>query len=392
MGESLCPECYGLINIGGSYQIATTAGSYFSNIPAVSYNPTLSGQVINQVTSQVHYADDYFRLLAGLPGPGVGAQPGSTSVTNPLTDAKGNPVPFISFNVTSAADEKAILSNLLRQLSGGGDSGYGGYNGVGNPINSATGNKYETLTLYVGAGSFPLVARLTYNSLDAGLGTQAMPYGSNWRGSYNRSIAVVPDQPTPTVRVSRSDGKSYVYTQTANGWTPSPDVVATLMSNSASGWTLTLPSGMVEAYDANGNLQSLSDRNGRTQVLTYDAIGRLSAVFDPAGRALTYSYDGQNRVTSIADPGARLTTITYDSNNNLSTVTYPDGGRRAYVYEDSRFPHAMTGLFDETGSRYASWTYDDAGRALTSQLAGGASGVTLTYNTGSTTVTDALGV
>ena len=53
----------------------------------------------------------------------------------------------------------------------------------------------------------------------------------------------------------------------------------------------------------------------------------------------------------------------------------------------------MTGLIDENGNRYITWTYDSTGRALTSQHAAGGAGLTtIAYNTdGSRTVTNPLG-
>ncbi|MWK60060.1 RHS repeat protein [Pseudomonas otitidis] len=63
-----------------------------------------------------------------------------------------------------------------------------------------------------------------------------------------------------------------------------------------------------------------------------------------------------------------------------------------YHYEDSRNPNLLTGITDERGIRYATWTYDDQGRAISSEHAGGAEKVTVAYNAdGSSTVTNALG-
>ncbi|OEC48542.1 hypothetical protein A9G05_26075 [Pseudomonas sp. ENNP23] len=49
-------------------------------------------------------------------------------------------------------------------------------------------------------------------------------------------------------------------------------------------------------------------------------------------------------------------------------------------------------MTDERGIRYATWAYDDQGRAISSEHAGGAEKVTVAYNAdGSSTVTNALG-
>ncbi|MGH8613902.1 MAG: hypothetical protein ACREYF_18235 [Gammaproteobacteria bacterium] len=100
---------------------------------------------------------------------------------------------------------------------------------------------------------------------------------------------------------------------------------------------------------------------------------------DPAGGAYRYSYDG---------------------NDNLASVRYPDetpsddsdSPKRLFHYEDARFPHALTGITDENGNRFATYAYDDKGRAIVSEHAGGAERVALSYNAdGTTTVTDAQG-
>ena len=54
-------------------------------------------------------------------------------------------------------------------------------------------------------------------------------------------------------------------------------------------------------------------------------------------------------------------------------------------------PHHLTGITDERGIRYATWTYDDQGRATSSSHAGGADLTTLEYNDTSTLVTDPTG-
>ncbi|WP_236208157.1 RHS repeat protein [Pseudomonas tohonis] len=66
--------------------------------------------------------------------------------------------------------------------------------------------------------------------------------------------------------------------------------------------------------------------------------------------------------------------------------------QRTYHYQDSRNPNLLTGITDERGIRYATWTYDDQGRAISSEHAGGAERTLVSYNDdGSSTVTNALG-
>lgn len=65
---------------------------------------------------------------------------------------------------------------------------------------------------------------------------------------------------------------------------------------------------------------------------------------------------------------------------------------RSYYYEDSRFPKYLTAIMDERRIKYATWTYDTQGRAISSEHADGAEKVLISYNSdGSRTVTNPLG-
>ncbi len=68
-----------------------------------------------------------------------------------------------------------------------------------------------------------------------------------------------------------------------------------------------------------------------------------------------------------------------------------DATTRTFGYTDPNFPNALTSEIDETGTTYATWTYDAQERGKTSSLALGAGAVSLDYNGNSTTVTDVLG-
>jgi YD repeat-containing protein len=143
----------------------------------------------------------------------------------------------------------------------------------------------------------------------------------------------------------------------------------------------------VETYDGGGKLQSVRERNGRTTTLTYNAKAQLAQVTAASGRSLTFAYDAQGRVSSITAPDGAITQYAYNANGMLTTVTWPDNTTRQYVYEDTRFPTALTGVIDEAGVRYATYAYDDQGRAITSELTAGADRYQFQYQAnGQTTV------
>src|SRR6185295_17141587 len=154
----------------------------------------------------------------------------------------------------------------------------------------------------------------------------------------------------------------------------------------------------VEVYDASGRLKSITMRSGWTYALAYDDNNRLAMVTDASGNAVKFTYDAAGRTSGFVAPGNRAYAYGYDAIGRLVSVTYPDNAARLYHYENTRFLHALTGITDENGARYATWSYDTTGRATSSQHAGGAESVNLYYgsysttaNQGSTLTVDAFG-
>jgi RHS repeat-associated protein len=152
---------------------------------------------------------------------------------------------------------------------------------------------------------------------------------------------------------------------------------------------------------------SIADRTGRTQTLTYDlplasggddAPETLDIVTDDTGRQLRFSYDTDKRIATVTDPAGGIITYGYDAIGNLVSVQYPDGRSKTYHYNEPEntsgadLPHALTGITDENGDRFATYQYQADGRAIATGHSGGADLNTLAYNPdGSTTVTDPLG-
>jgi RHS repeat-associated protein len=274
----------------------------------------------------------------------------------------------------------------------------------GNPINIGTGNKYQFETDYQGAGDFPLVFDRTYNS-DASTFSEAFSFGSGWRHSYERLIVSTGN--SALMVTYRPDGRAYTFSLVGSNWLPVADVNLQLnRSTTPDGWLLTTEDGSVETYDANGKLQSIKSLAGAAQTLTYDSnSGLLSSVIHSNGRRLNFTYDGNRRLVGVLDPSDSLYRYGYDANGNLASVTYPDqtpadlndNPKKTYLYGElantanASQPHALTGIIDENNNRFATWTYDAQGRAISSQHAGGAEAVSVSYGTGSSTVTDALG-
>jgi YD repeat-containing protein len=206
---------------------------------------------------------------------------------------------------------------------------------------------------------------------------------------YYKKITLIPG----LVRLERPDGSILVMYQKGNIWRAlgSDTGFVERQSDSFAVWRFTTSTGTLEDYNADGKLLSITTSNGMRQELFYDiASGLLSSVKDSTGRELLFAYTG-NQINSVTVDGNKTTSYTYNALGLITQVTRPDNTTRIYHYEDTRFPTSLTGITDERSARYATWTYDAQGRAISSEHAGGAEKTLLAFNTdGSTTVTNAL--
>jgi len=215
--------------------------------------------------------------------------------------------------------------------------------------------------------------------------------GARWRThSWLSSIVS-----TSSVTVNRPDQKAYVYTLTNSQWVTDADVSEKLVrlvdaSNLTSGWELTTHDGVIERYDPSGRLLHYRYPSGLTRVFS-NINSNQETIADAVGRTLTLNYSAQNNLSTLTDPSGNVTSYAYDANANLVSVTYPGGAVRQYHYENPTFKNALTGITDERGIRYITYTYDTNGKAVGEVLAGGVESYGLAFGANSTVVTDPLG-
>lgn len=261
----------------------------------------------------------------------------------------------------------------------------------GEPINIGNGNVFDSITDYQTAGQNPLSFIRYYNSLAVST-TYAVRMGANWRSNFDAYLRLS----ASSVIAERPDGQQVTFKLSNGAWSSDTDLDYKL-TNSGSTWTVTTPKDAVETYNAinanEGLLQSILARNGYTQTLAYDSSNQLTSVTDSFNRQLGLSYSS-GRLSTVTTPdgliltygytGAKLTSVSY------STIPITS---QTYLYENTALPNALTGIIDENGNRYVTWTYDSTGRGLSSQFAGGAGLMKVAYNDsdGSRTVTNALG-
>ena len=257
----------------------------------------------------------------------------------------------------------------------------------GNPINVAVGNKFQHEIDYV-AGDLELDRY--YNS-DSG--AQVASLGAGWRTSYDQSLIFFS---STSISAVRPDGGQLSFTLSNGSWVSDSDVPDTLTQTEDAQGNLTGYQLFVgdtrqyETYSAAGNLLSISDESHVLQTRTYvtlstaTPISVLSTVTDAEGRTLTFNYDPSSfQLKSVTLPDGSAIRYTYTSVSSqaaqgyqLISVTWPDGSARSYVYDEqglsaSTVGNKLTGVIDESGTRYATYTYQSDGRAISTQHAGG---------------------
>ena len=242
----------------------------------------------------------------------------------------------------------------------------------GNPIHTRTGNKYVFARDYDSESiNFTRYYNSKQNKLDRYIGTQ-------WQHSYSAKLIVTSTATPPTAIAERPDGKSVFFRFIGVQWDGDGDISDKLIELPGSSWQLITSDDTIETYNTSGKLLFITNRDGRKQTLTYDTNGRLSTVTDDTGRALSFTYDGSSRINTMTDPANGVFQYTYDAAGNLASVITPDAKTRTYHYNESIYieggaslPNALTGITDENGVRYATYTYDTQGRAVVTEHAGG---------------------
>lgn len=245
----------------------------------------------------------------------------------------------------------------------------------GNPVNIATGNKFQTEVDYGGRSGSGLRLVRYYNSKTA-----------KWTHSYSAVLKISPTQ----ILLTTADGADSLFSVSGTTVTAPPRELGS-MEKTASGWLYHSPQGEHLHFDTLGKLTRIDRANGDYENLTYPT--NQIVVTDSSGTALTLTVNAQKRITNAAVGTLQITYI-YNTAGLPSTVTRTQAGQsvyRTYHYEDARDGGWLTGITDERGVRYVTWEYDTQGRVKKNVLHNNASQYLFTYNSnGSTTVTNPL--
>ena len=266
---------------------------------------------------------------------------------------------------------------------------------IANPINVATGNKYEeAVDLSISSPGISLEFRRSYNSQAISDG----PLGFGWTHSYDLGIEVVEPTEPKRIRVWDSDGRALYFTQYGEtgpdeilffGESGVKDRIKQVVGTGE--YLLRRKEGnLTYRFGSDGKLLQISDPNGNLLTLTYTG-GLLTQVSDNFGKSLSIQYNAENRISSIIDPKSQSILYEY-TNGDLTRVTYPDQNFISYAYLN----HSLTDKYDTNNNLVGHWEYDSKGGVKTyySHLKDGVpqERIDLSYELQKTKVTSSKGV
>ena len=246
---------------------------------------------------------------------------------------------------------------------------------TGNPIRISNGNKYQTETDIAGAVNFQ---RFYNSALD------------EWSHSFNYKI--INSIKSESVKyLARHDGKQLPIELKDDQWQTEAGSGLTVSTTTEYNAVWLISSGQQkEYYDDQGRLIRLVKANG--EVLTSEWTENQQIIKDDKNNQVTLTFDNFQRLVSVQLNQDKPVKYEYDYLSRLSKVTLASGKTRLYHYENHKLKRKLTGITDENGVRFATWTYDDQGRAISSEHAGGKEKVTLEFHdNNATTVTNPLG-
>ena len=269
---------------------------------------------------------------------------------------------------------------------------------VGNPVSAISGTKFQEDVDYrasaVGGLQFSRYykstgyVRLTSLSVLPGPLEKMRPKDF-WRNNYDSHLFLATGNSEVMAIQQRADGTLRSF-DTSGREMANTDGAAARLQAASGGYDLVLANSDIEHYDVSGLLTSITTRSGLATTLTY-LSGLLATVTDAFGHTLTLGYNGDGLITSVTLPDGSVIHYAYDGYQRLITATNTDTTTRQYLYADSRNKWLLTGIIDENGTQFATYSYDANGAVTSESHAGGVAQYQFAYGASSTTVTDPLG-
>jgi YD repeat-containing protein len=245
-----------------------------------------------------------------------------------------------------------------------------------NSINTGNGNKHQTESDFSASDPSALNFTRSYNSLDG-----------IWRHNHSVYLRLTPF----AVALVMADGRESFFTISGSTVVASRTELGRL-TKVADTWLYTAKNNDTYSFDAAGRLTRWANTTGAEHLLSY-GNGTVT-ITDNLGQNLSSTEDTQHQPLTMSTSGLSIQ-YEYNANKRLNKLTRNWGGQtdqKLFHYEIADKPNLLTGITDERGVRYATWSYDDQGRATSSEHAGGVERNDVTYNPdGSSTITNEFG-
>ena len=266
------------------------------------------------------------------------------------------------------------------------------------PVNLNTGNFYLAQEDFSYTDSFGIFAlQRSYNGLNAGrLGS----FGRGFTSLFDESISALSDG---TIVYNREDGSSLYFHPDGNGEYETPEGYQLSLERIRTGgrtgtfsngeqtynvyrYDITREDKSICSFNETGNLMQIKGEDGCILTFNRDSDGRLTGI-TREGVTMAVTTTAEGLISSVTMPNGGTFRYGYDSSQNLSSVMDPCGGIKRFVYDGS---HRMTEWYDENGTQVVKNTYDENDRVI-NQIDELGGQITLQYEAGKTTATDAKG-
>ncbi len=247
---------------------------------------------------------------------------------------------------------------------------------IGNPIHLGNGNKHHKELIEIGSESIQLT--LSYNSnlrRDEWGIVEFNHLAPGWTHNYNFGISTVYEAYGETfVYIKRPNGRNMKFVKSGGVWQSAlPSDMQ--LTETVNGWELLTGENTREVYvlveDRKAAIESMHFSNGHS--LTFEnstsSPDLLGKVIDEFGGFIKFHYNWSSqtghRIYQISNHQGHVWNFGYhNTSKNLESVLYPDTSTKQFHYEDATHTHALTGITDQRGVRFATYQYDASQRVV----------------------------
>ena len=258
-----------------------------------------------------------------------------------------------AMSAAEAADHAIDVDENLGQTYGDGELAADASDRWPGNVNAASGNFFTSATDASMPGiGLPFDFTRNYNSAD----TTSTAFGTGWTFTYGARLQIGTNG---DVTAFGGDGQQLFFAKEPDGsFQAANGGRSTLTSTSSGGYEMVTTDQTHYAFDSQGRLTSLDDRNGQGLSFTYDSFSNLSTIHESAGRDIAVATDASGHITGITLPDNRHVTYGYTS-GLLTSVTDLRGGTITYTYDTS---NRLKTIVDQNSHTVVTNTYGADGR------------------------------